>query len=212
LAQTTLFTLRLELRCHVIHFLNQTIREGNFGLTEDEVEEEELDPTIVELCKDLVSFENLLSATLEIQESKFILSELSCLIDQTLLSLACTITLLTSPGLGKLRRIILTLSQNLKHFTPQPQDALLNRSLEYFSLFSLGPAQFIQWAKETHGNGYDYDEMKTMLGLLYSEQMGKTRISAGGITGSQSGREKSLGVRRAYNDCLIQLNEALWDQ
>jgi exocyst complex component 4 len=144
LAQTTLFTLRLELRCRVIHFLNQTIREGNFGLTEDEVEEEELDPTIVELCKDLVSFENLLSATLEIQESKFILSELSCLIDQTLLSLACTITLFTSPSLGKLRRIILTVSQNLKHFIPQPQDALLNRSLEYFFLFSLGPAQFIQ--------------------------------------------------------------------
>jgi exocyst complex component 4 len=69
LAQTTLFTLRLELRCHVIYFLTQTIREGNFGLTEDEVEEEELDPTIVELCKDLVSFEDLVNTTLESQES-----------------------------------------------------------------------------------------------------------------------------------------------
>lgn len=69
LARTTLFTLRLELRCHVIYFLNQTIREGNFGLTEDEVEEEDLDPTIVELCKDLVSFEDLLSTTLQSQES-----------------------------------------------------------------------------------------------------------------------------------------------
>lgn len=69
LAQTTLFTLRLEIRCHVIYFLNQTIREGNFGLTEDEVEEEDLDPTIVELCKDLVQFEDLLSTTLEYKES-----------------------------------------------------------------------------------------------------------------------------------------------
>ena len=69
LAQTTLFTIRLELRCHVIYFLNQTIKEGNFGLTEDEVEEEELDPTIIELCKDLVSFEDLLSTTLQPIES-----------------------------------------------------------------------------------------------------------------------------------------------
>jgi hypothetical protein len=36
------------------------------------------------------------------------------------------------------------------------------------------------------------------LGLLYSEQMKK------------GGRERSLGVRRAYNECLIELNEALW--
>ncbi len=72
LAQTTLFTLRLELRCHVIYFLSQTIREGNFGLTEDEVEEEDLDPTIVELCKDLVSFEDLLSTTLQSQESEYL--------------------------------------------------------------------------------------------------------------------------------------------
>jgi exocyst complex component 4 len=69
LAQTTLFTIRLELRCHVIFFLTQTIKEGNFGLTEDEVEEEDLDPTIIELCKDLVSFEDLLSTTLQATES-----------------------------------------------------------------------------------------------------------------------------------------------
>jgi len=68
LAQTTLFTLHLELRCHVIYFLDQAIREGNFGLTEDEVEEEDLDPAMVELCKDLVLFEQLLSATLESEE------------------------------------------------------------------------------------------------------------------------------------------------
>jgi hypothetical protein len=114
--------------------------------------------------------------------------------------------------LSKLRRLILTLSQNLKHLTPSPQDALLNRSLDYFSLFNLGPQEFVKWAKTTGGSGYDYDEMKTMLGLLYSEQMGKARISGGGVVGGQSGRERSLGVRRAYNECLIELNEALWTQ
>jgi hypothetical protein len=143
----------------------------------------------------------------------FVLSGLAILIDQTLLSLASTITLLTTPGLSKLRRIILTLSQNLKHLTSTPKDAILTRSLEYFSLFTLGPTEFVRWAKETGGNGYDYDEMKTMLGLLYSEQMGKARFSGGGGSLSgQSGREKSLGVRRAYNECLIELNEALWSQ
>jgi len=142
--------------------------------------------------------------------SRFVLSGLAILIDQTLLSLASAITLLTTPGLAKLRRIILTLSQNLKHLTPTPEEALLNRSLEYFHLFTLGPTEFVKWAKETGGKGYDYDEMKTMLGLLYSEQMGKARISGGGVVGGQSGRERSLGVRRAYNECLIELNEALW--
>src|SRR5436305_7988503 len=130
----------------------------------------------------------------------FVLSGLAILIDQTLLSLASTIQLLTTPGLAKLRRIILTLSQNLKHLTSQPEDALLTRSLEYFSLFGLGPIEFVKWAKETGGKEYDYDEMKTMLGLLYSEPMGRARVSGGGAVGGQSGRERSLGVRRAYNE------------
>jgi hypothetical protein len=99
----------------------------------------------------------------------------------------------------------------LKHLTPTPEDALLNRSLEYFNLFNLGPTEFVKWVKETGGKGYDYDEMKIMLGLLYSEQIGKARVS-GSVVGGQSGREKSLGVRRAYNECLIELNEALWSQ
>ena len=145
-------------------------------------------------------------------DGRFILSGLAALIDQTLISLAGQITLLTSPGLLKLRSIILTLSQNLKHLTSSPSDALLTRSLDYFSLFSLGSADFVKCAKDTVGKGYDYDEMKTMLGLLYSEQMGKARVSGGGVVGGQSGREKSLGVRRAYNECLIELNEALWNQ
>jgi hypothetical protein len=126
--------------------------------------------------------------------------------------LASSISLLTTPGLSKLKRIILTLSTNLKYLTPDPKDALLTRSLDYFSLFTLGPTEFVKWAKETGGNGYDYDEMKTMLGLLYSEQMGRARVSGGGVVGGQSGRERSLGVRRAYNECLIELNEALWSQ
>jgi hypothetical protein len=37
-------------------------------LTEDEEEDEDLDPAILELCKDLVSFEELLSTTLQSQE------------------------------------------------------------------------------------------------------------------------------------------------
>jgi hypothetical protein len=142
----------------------------------------------------------------------FILSGLAILIDQTLLSLASTIQLLTNTGLHKLRRLILSLTQNLKQLTSSPRDALLTRSLDYFSLFSLGPAEFVRWAKETGGAGYDYDEMKTMLGLLYSEPMGKARGSGNGVVGGQSGRERSLGVRRAYNECLIELNEALWSQ
>jgi len=63
----------LELRCHVIYFLDQAVREGNFGLTEDEAEEEDLDPAMIELCKDLVSFEELLSTTLQSKEYKYLL-------------------------------------------------------------------------------------------------------------------------------------------
>ena len=76
----------------------------------------------------------------------------------------------------------------------------------------MGPTEFVKWAKETGGKGYDYDEMKVMLGLLYSEQMANAKITTGSIGGGQGGREKSLGVRRAYHECLIELNEALWTQ
>ena len=71
LAQTILFTIRLELRCHVIYFLDHAIKEGNFGLTQDELEDEDLDPSMISLCKDLVSFEDLLSTTLQSTEYRY---------------------------------------------------------------------------------------------------------------------------------------------
>jgi hypothetical protein len=71
LAQTTLFTLRVEIRCHIIFYLDQAIKEGNFGLTEEEAEEEDLDPTIVELCKNLAAFEDLLSTTIQPKDSTY---------------------------------------------------------------------------------------------------------------------------------------------
>lgn len=61
LAETCLFTLRLEGRCHTLYYLEMAIRDGNYHL-EDETFEP--DPYVITLNSDLMELDDCINASL----------------------------------------------------------------------------------------------------------------------------------------------------
>jgi exocyst complex component 4 len=61
LAETCLFTLRLEGRCHTMYYLEMAIRDGNYHL-EDETFEP--DPYVITLNSDLMELDDCINASL----------------------------------------------------------------------------------------------------------------------------------------------------
>jgi hypothetical protein len=99
-------------------------------------------------------------------------------------------------GCGRLQLNILVLQQNLKNVEA---DALLSRSATYYDLFTAGPEAILQRAKgEGKKLGFNYDEMKTLMELCYSEAIASER------------RDVSVQAKRACDENVLTLSEYLW--
>lgn len=61
LAETCLFTLRLEGRCHTMYYLEMAIRNGNYYLEDESFEP---DPYIITLNTDLMELNDCVNASL----------------------------------------------------------------------------------------------------------------------------------------------------
>lgn len=67
LANTILFTLRAEARCHVLHYLHLCMTGGNYCLDSTITTP---DPNVISLNVDLVSFDEEISNLLREKETK----------------------------------------------------------------------------------------------------------------------------------------------
>ncbi|KAI7857397.1 Sec8 exocyst complex component-specific domain-containing protein [Circinella umbellata] len=141
LAETCLFTLRLENRCHVIYYLEMAMQEGNYYL-EDETYEP--DPYIITLNQDLVEVDDCITASLPPKDELFAFDGLPALIVHILISEASHIKRMNSNGVQKMMRNILALQQNLANFVPPSQNSVMERAREYYQLFNLGSEVIIK--------------------------------------------------------------------
>ncbi|KAI9250189.1 Sec8 exocyst complex component-specific domain-containing protein [Phascolomyces articulosus] len=135
LAETCLFTLRLENRCHVIYYLEMAMQEGNYYL-EDETYEP--DPYIITLNQDLVEVDDCITASLPPKDELFAFDGLPALIVHILISEASHIKRMNANGVQKMMRNVLALQQNLANFVPPSQNSVMERAREYYQLFNLG--------------------------------------------------------------------------
>lgn len=112
LADTVLFTLRLELRARVIHHLDLAVLEGNYLVDESAAEP---DPHVVDLNSDLASLDDVLTDGLSPEDHRFLFDGLSDLMDTMLIASVRKIRAMNRPGVSKMVRNILALQQNLKN-------------------------------------------------------------------------------------------------
>jgi len=160
LAELVIHTIRVEIRCRVVHFLDLAMRQGNY-----KIEHEALEPEayVVDLNQDLSACEDCTNATLPERERKFVFEGLGTLMEHLLISDSRYIRIANELGIRKIFRNILALQQNLKTLSDLPEDAEFARARRYYQLFLLTPEKMLQSARKRPM--FSFDEYKSMLCL-----------------------------------------------
>ncbi|KAL7273180.1 exocyst subunit [Rhizina undulata] len=192
LAETILFTLRAEARCHVLHHLHLCLKEGNYCL-DNPVDTP--DTEVLALNAGLIWFDEDTSNQLRAREHNFIFRGLGSLMDQILVSDAGLIKVLNGYGVQRMQLNILVLQQNLKNIE---KGAELDRSARFYNLYNGGMGELMAKAKDGKLD-FSYDDLKILVELYFSEAMHNRRESA-----------SALQARRSLNENLLELSEIMW--
>lgn len=208
LAETCLFTLRLEARCRVMYYLDMATREGNYFLEEESFEP---DPYIMTLNSNLVEIDDCVTASLSPSDESFVFDGLPDLIVHLMISNATYIKRLNHNGVQKMIRNILALQQNLLSVLTASQCAAMERGREYYSLFGLGPERMTQEI-QSKGPRFTFDEYRDILRLMCDVSQKDNDMMADDTRSSVS-EELMLSntpkSRYNYNEWLMKLLDVM---
>ncbi|CAG8528495.1 3438_t:CDS:10 [Paraglomus brasilianum] len=207
LAEQCLFTLRVEMRCHTMHYIDLATREGNYQLMEEAVEP---DPYIIQLNEDLVKCDDYLSSSLPSREHKFIFEGLDKLMEKLLINNVTFMKNLNPNGANKMLRNILALQQNLKNIVDNPKEISLDRAKRYYELYKHGPGDMLASVRNNKNSRdnkpeFTFEEYQAMLEVIYNIDNAKEPDTAGRLDGGPSQN------RRLFNEHLLELNELMLD-
>ncbi|KAG0169785.1 hypothetical protein DFQ29_009538 [Apophysomyces sp. BC1021] len=206
LAETCLFTLRLEGRCHTMYYLEMAIREGNYFL-EDETFEP--DPYVITLNSDLMGIDDCINASLPPKDEMFAFDGLPALAVHLLISDASYIKRMNTNGVQKMVRNILALQQNLSNFAPPLQSSALDRARDYYQTFNLGSEALIRNIRE-NGPTFTFDEYRVILGLIHDVDRESDNEPRSAETPG-AGQDESSRSSTNYNEWLMKLIEVMGD-
>ncbi|OAD77145.1 hypothetical protein PHYBLDRAFT_180340 [Phycomyces blakesleeanus NRRL 1555(-)] len=206
LAETCLFTLRLEARCHTMYYLEMVIREGNYYL-EDETYEP--DPYVITLNSDLMEVDDCINASLPAKDEMFAFDGLPALIVHLLISEATYIKRMNKNGVQKMARNILALQQNLSNFVPSSQSSTLDRACDYYQLYNLGSEGLIRSIRE-NGPAFTFDEYLVILGLIHDVNKGADSEAKSATPETPTGSPDQRSSAN-YSEWLMKLDEVMAD-
>ncbi|CAG8559752.1 1079_t:CDS:10 [Racocetra persica] len=201
LAEQCLFTLRVELRCHVMYYIDLAMREGNYQL---DYEAYEPDPHVLILNADMVKFEESISSNLPLKEHRFMFEGLDALMEHVLVSNATYLRNLNNNGIMKMSRNVLALQQNLKNIVDMPVEISLNKARLYYELYNSGPASMLAQIRE-QGAVFTFDEYKTMLEIMHKIDPSEVQQL------TLNRRDSPSANRKLYNEHVLELNELMLD-
>ena len=150
---------------------------------------------ILELNADLISFDSEISTYLPPQQQVFIKSNLGSFVDAIVLALSFKLTSMNAHGRDRMALNLLVLLQNLKALAP---GAALDRSSAYYEMFGDGPEKIVERARKKDFAGFDYDQLKGLIELSFSEGIQSER------------RDVSVAAKRTCDDLVLQLSEFMW--
>ncbi|TBU63725.1 Sec8 exocyst complex component-specific domain-containing protein [Dichomitus squalens] len=188
LAELIIDTIRIDIRCRVIHHLDLALRHGIYRI---EREAGEPDPHIVDLNTELGNCDACLTATLPDVERKFAFEGMGHLMQHLLVSNARYIHSVNVYGIKKMNRNMLALQQNIKTITDDSDSTQFERAKRYYSLFLLSPPELLETVRQKQE--FTFDEYKAILDL----QCGVQPSAAGGA---------AQAADRNYNMYLIELH------
>ncbi|KAG5437178.1 hypothetical protein PCANB_001155 [Pneumocystis canis] len=200
LSELILFNIRIEIRCHVIYYIEKIVRDGNYYMDQCIFKP---DLYLFELNTDLLEYHEQLNACLQYEEYSFIIYGLPYMIDNLLVLSAENIERMNVAGSKKMLLNIMILQQNLKNIIKDVKNIKFEKSNYFYKIFKLGPKNLLKEIKES-ANIFSYDEIKTLFQLQYSEDLVKANeLNRPDIT---------MALKHSLNENLIELNEYLWQK
>ncbi|KAG0704359.1 Sec8 exocyst complex component-specific domain-containing protein [Suillus ampliporus] len=160
LAEIILHTIRIDIRCRTIHYLDAAMRLGNYNIDH---EAGEPDPYIVDLNAEISKCNEFVSAAMLKEEHQFVFSGLEHLMEHLLISNARHVRMANDFGVRKIMRNTLALQQSVRTIGDDQQHAEFERAKSYYSLFFLTPQGLLDSIRQ-HQN-FTFDECKTILNL-----------------------------------------------
>jgi exocyst complex component 4 len=160
LSELILCTLRIDVRCRVIHFLNLAMRQGNYRVDHETFEPE---PHIIDLNSELSAYDDVIASTLPERERRFVFEGLGSMVEHLLVYNARYIRFANKFGIQKIMRNILAVQQSLKTLSDAPQDAEFERAKTFYDMFSLTPSQMLEQVQQKPR--FTFDEYRSMLNL-----------------------------------------------
>ncbi|KAI0673359.1 Sec8 exocyst complex component-specific domain-containing protein [Trametes maxima] len=188
LAELVLYTIRIDVRCRVIHHLDLALRHGIYRI---EREAAEPDPHIIDLNTELGNSEASLTSTLPEVQRKFVFEGMGHLMQHLLISNARYILSANNLGIKKMMRNMLALQQNIKTITDDNHSPEFDRAKRYYSLFLLSPPDMLDTVRQKQE--FTFDEYKAILDL----QCG---VHPNQISGAAQAADRN------YNMYLIELH------
>lgn len=160
LAEIILHTIRIDIRCRTMHYLDAAMRLGNYNIDH---EAGEPDPYIVDLNTEISNCNEFVSAAMLKEDHRFVFAGLEHLMEQLLISNARHVRMANGFGIRKIIRNTLALQQSVRTIGDDQQHAEFERAKNYYSLFFLTPQGLLDSIRQ-HQN-FTFDEYKTMLNL-----------------------------------------------
>ncbi|EKM84205.1 hypothetical protein AGABI1DRAFT_52016 [Agaricus bisporus var. burnettii JB137-S8] len=194
LSDLILDTMRIDLRCRAIYYLEAAMRHGNYALT---YEVTEPDPYIVDLNTDLVESDDITSTSLPPKQRHYVFTGLGHLMESMLISNARLLRLPNDYGIKKMMRNMLALQQSIKTLTNDQQLTEFERAKQYYSLYNLSPQAMLDEIRKKQV--FTFDEYKTMLSLQC------------GVDPAEGDAGAVKATDRGYNMYIIELHGLVMD-
>lgn len=153
-------TMRIDLRCRTIHYLDSAMRHGTYDSNYEAVEP---DPHIVDLNTELVQCNEFTTVSLPKKERQYLFAGLGNLMEHLLITGARQLRIPNAFGIRKIMRNTLALQQSIKTLTNDQQDSEFERVKLYYSLFFISPQEMLDGIRERQS--FSFDEYQTMLKL-----------------------------------------------
>ncbi|KAL0951436.1 hypothetical protein HGRIS_008128 [Hohenbuehelia grisea] len=160
LAEVVLHTIRIDVRCRVMHYLDLSMRNGNYQLDREATEP---DANISDLNTELVQCEDIVSVHLPKKEQQFVFAGLGVLMEHLLVINGRHLRLANAFGIKKIMRNMLALQQNVKTIMHDPKVVEFERAKQYYSLYFMSPPEMLESIRKK--TVFSFDEYQTMLNL-----------------------------------------------
>ncbi|TFK36881.1 Sec8 exocyst complex component-specific domain-containing protein [Crucibulum laeve] len=160
LSSMMLDTIRIDIRCRAVYYIDSALLQGNYCPAYDATEP---DPQIGQLNAELVECDESVSTNLPEKDRQYVFLGVGNLMEHVLITHARYLRVPNAFGINKVMRNILSLQQSVKTLTHDRLNTEFGRAKEYYSLYFLSPQSMIEGIRGKRT--FTFDEYQTMLNL-----------------------------------------------